>query len=210
MKKLLTLLSIISFLTSFCQIDSANFTHVKTTPFTIAIDGDASHLYLKKNDSKRKMRIKKGATVILKTKNDSLETLCKTLLFNDSGIYISPYQRKIITEEEQGVKYMLDHQILDSITFIKYSQLTKFAYRNNLEKKAFNNLIMFSIGTALLIAPPLVYGLNEEKNILSEPANPIIMGIGAILTTYSIYKFKRNIKLKNVNLSEFSFHYTLE
>ena len=210
MKNLLTLLSLIITINSYSQIDSANFTQIITTPNTIAIHGDASHLYLKKNDSKSRKRIKKGATAQIKTKTDSLETLCKVLLFNDSGIFVSPYQRKIIVDNDQGIKYKLDYQLLDSITFVKYTQITKFSYQNNLEKKAIRNFLVLSIGTSLLIAPPLVYGLDQEKNLFSEPSNPIIMGVGAILTIYSIYRFKKNIKLKQVNLSEYSFNYTLE
>jgi len=49
----------------------------------------------------------------------------------------------------------------------------------------------------------------NQRELLPEPIFLIEMGIGAILTTYSIYKLKRDI-LKQIDLSEFSFRYTLQ
>ena len=142
---------------------------------------------------------------------DSVDFLCKILIFNDSGIYVSPYERKTRIESEQELTYKAEYQLLDSVSFIKYSQIKNFSYSNNLEKKYNSNVISLAIGTVMLISPPIVNLMNEDEGVklLNEPIFLIEMGIGAILTTYSIYKLKKN-KLKQIDLSEFSFLYTLQ
>ena len=210
MKSLLTTLSIIVSLHSFSQSDTSSFIPSRISPFTIAVDGDHSKLYLKKSSSKKTIRVKEGATSFIKTKKDTSGAYIKILMFNDSGIFISPYQQKVLSETDQGIQYNLEYQVLDSIKFIKYSQITGFSFRNNLKAKVLKNYLTFTIGISMFIAPPIAYGLDEKKSLFSEPSNSILMGIGAILTTYSIYKFKRNIKLKQIDLSEYSFNYTLQ
>ena len=213
MKNILTLLYIFLTFGSISQIDSTwvDFVELKTTPFSIATHGDASKLYVKHNNSKKKKRIKKGATAQIKTHLDSVDFLCKILIFNDSGIYVSPYERKTRIESEQELTYKAEYQLLDSVSFIKYSQIKHFSYSNNLEKKYNSNVISLAIGTVMLISPPIVNLMNEDEGVklLNEPIFLIEMGIGAILTTYSIYKLKRDI-LKQIDLSEFSFRYTLQ
>lgn len=210
MKSLLVALSIIISLNTFSQLDTSSYVPSRISPFTIAINGDASKLYLKKVNSKKTIRVKKGAISFIKTKNDTSGRYSKVLMFNDSGIFVSPYQQKLVTEKEQEIQYNIEHQVLDSIHFIKYNQIIGFNFRNNIEAKVFKNYLTFTIGTSLLTAPPIVYGLDQETSLFSDPLNPIIMGIGAILTTYSIYKFNKNIKLKQIDLNQYSFKYKLQ
>ena len=215
MKKIVTLALILSYFFSFSQSSSDSLNRPLGlnpfyAPWYVAINGESSKLYVKKKDSKRKKLIKKGAIAYIKTNEDTIQTLCKLLIFNDSGIYISPYQQKVITEIDNDNKYNLEYILLDSVKFISYNSIKSFKYKNNFEKKAWRNSLIFGTGVILLIIPPIIKGLNSDSKLFANPEDAIPMGLGALLTWYSIYNFKRNAKLEEINFNKSGFHYVLE
>ena len=212
MKTILTIALLFASLFTFSQSshDSLNRPgglNPKYAAWYVAINGEFNELHVQKKNSNRKRKIKKGAIAFIKTKNDTLETLCKLLVFNDSGLYISPYRHKVLTETDNGSEYNVELTVLDTIQFINYKTIQSFRYKNNFEGKAWRNQMLFSTGISLLITPPVITGLNNDRQFFSKPEDGIIMGIGALITWYSIYKFKKNAKLKFVDLNDYYFKY---
>lgn len=196
MKNLLLILILFNTYNCFAQDNEKTFVP------TYAIE---KKLFLKKIDADKKKRLKKGETIELKLSSDSTSLYAKIVLWNDNGLFYTPYQEKLDSIHIDSTTEYFTDIVHDTVMFARYTSIEQINFNKNLNFRFNFNSILFTAGTNLVTLPILLYPLIGGGYSNFAPEGFRMIGSGVILIAYTAWRFIQLDKLHEYPMEQYEF-----
>jgi hypothetical protein len=200
MRLFLTIFSLFTFiLVSNCQSIEKD---------AVPLQATQHKLFIKDKNSRNKTRLKKNETVKIFFQNNSDSLYAKILLWNDEGIYYTPYSLKSdssLIDSIQNKYYKFEYLQHNTVEFTKFNEIGKINYRKNLRLRTEANLLLFTTSTLVTVIPLILHPIIDGSYKNFGPEWLIIVGSGAIVSAYTWWRIKRLEKLKSYSMNDYEF-----
>jgi hypothetical protein len=169
-------------------------------------------LFLINKSNSEKKRIKEGATIIIELKNGDSVNISFVKLINSEGLFLTPIKYLTDSSSVDTTQYyenylaglMLEPIVFknytDSIVFVKYNEIEKIAFHNNL-KNRYGIAVSFVILGIAYNLPLLLSAFNP----VMLPLGLVMSGIGTPMFGISYYNLKKLQKFEIHSMSEWNF-----